>query len=125
MPDRAAVESEVRRSVRGLLERTPAYRKLSDDDRHRLAENMVQVAARLAGDSPDQVDFPVFVDDLVHGTFQAIVDASIKQMDAYAELLASVSVSQDDLAQVSARLAKGGLSSARPNLVRHKIKWPP
>jgi len=33
------------------------------------------------------VNFPQFVADLIHGTFDAIVTASIKQMDAYSELL--------------------------------------
>ncbi|MDJ0994560.1 MAG: hypothetical protein QNI90_13370 [Dinoroseobacter sp.] len=41
------------------------------------------------------VDFPGFVSDLVQGVFQAVVDASIQQMEAYAELVANVSKSVD------------------------------
>jgi hypothetical protein len=41
------------------------------------------------------IDFPSFVGSLIHGTFQAIVDASIQQMQAYAELLKSVSTTVD------------------------------
>ncbi len=33
------------------------------------------------------IDFPSFVGSLIQGTFQAIVDSSIQQMEAYAELL--------------------------------------
>ena len=42
------------------------------------------------------IDFPGFVGSLIQGTFQAIVDASIQQMEAYAELLASVAKTVDE-----------------------------
>jgi len=38
----------------------------------------------------NEVDFPGFVAQLVHGTFDAIVDASIRQMESYAGLVAAV-----------------------------------
>src|SRR5262249_23633475 len=41
------------------------------------------------------IDFPAFVASLIHGTFQAIVDASIQQMEAYAELLKNVARTVD------------------------------
>ncbi len=41
------------------------------------------------------VDFPGFVADLVNGVFDAMVDASLRQMEAYAELLESVSRTVD------------------------------
>lgn len=44
------------------------------------------------------VAFPVFVADLIRGTFTAIQDASQKQMDAYMELLANVSKTVDEFA---------------------------
>ena len=44
------------------------------------------------------VAFPVFVADLIRGTFNAIQDASQKQMDAYMELLANVSKTVDEFA---------------------------
>jgi hypothetical protein len=40
-----------------------------------------------------QVNFPQFVADLIHGTFDAIVTSSIRQMDAYGELLKNVTKS--------------------------------
>ncbi len=43
----------------------------------------------------DSIDFPSFVASLVQGTFQAIVDSSIQQMEAYSQLLASVAQTVD------------------------------
>lgn len=40
-----------------------------------------------------QINFPKFVSDLINGTFNAIVTASIHQMDAYANLLKNVTKS--------------------------------
>ncbi len=47
------------------------------------------LAAR-AGALSDEIDFPAFVAGLIHGTFDAIVDASIRQMEAFAELVSAV-----------------------------------
>ena len=44
------------------------------------------------------VDFPKFVGGLIQNVFQAIVDASIQQMEAYAELLKAVSQTVDQFA---------------------------
>ncbi|MES2669950.1 MAG: hypothetical protein V4673_05940 [Pseudomonadota bacterium] len=44
------------------------------------------------------VDFPQFVGGLIQNVFQAIVDASIQQMEAYAELLKAVSQTVDQFA---------------------------
>ena len=41
------------------------------------------------------IDFPSFVSSLIQGTFQAIVDASIQQMEAYAELLKNAAITVD------------------------------
>jgi hypothetical protein len=41
------------------------------------------------------IDFPGFVASLIQGTFKAIVDASIQQMQAYAELLKNVATTLD------------------------------
>lgn len=44
------------------------------------------------------VDFPEFVSSLIQGVFQAIVDASIQQMEAYGELLAATAKTVDQFA---------------------------
>jgi hypothetical protein len=48
------------------------------------------------GTAVKAVNFPQFVADLIHGTFDAIVTASIKQMDAYSELLKNVTKSLEE-----------------------------
>src|SRR5690606_2813632 len=42
------------------------------------------------------INFPSFIASLVQGTFQAIVDASIQQMEAYANLLREAVKSIDE-----------------------------
>ena len=66
------------------------------------------------------VDFPAFVAGLIHGVFNAIVDASIQQMNAYAALIASVAASLDDFAAdaISDRTARETLCREFPELFR-------
>src|SRR5262249_18687838 len=51
--------------------------------------------ARVTRDTLNAIAFPTFVADLIKGTFQAIVNASIQQMEAYGELLANVAKTVD------------------------------
>ncbi|HSR98198.1 MAG TPA: hypothetical protein VLM79_14165 [Kofleriaceae bacterium] len=70
--------------------------KWRPDERFRaegIAAGVTQ-AARLV----KEVDFPAFVASLVKGTFQAVVDASIQQMDAYGKLVQQVAQSLNDFA---------------------------
>ena len=55
----------------------------------------IQMNPRAMDELVQAVDFPNFVADLIKGVFSAIVNASIRQMEAYAELLAAVSKSVD------------------------------
>ncbi|MCB0208142.1 MAG: hypothetical protein KDJ52_02355 [Anaerolineae bacterium] len=52
------------------------------------------LAAR-TGALVDEIDFPGFVASLIHGAFDAIVDASIRQMEAYADLVSAVAKDVD------------------------------
>jgi hypothetical protein len=54
-----------------------------------------------------EVDFPAFVASLVKGTFQAVVDASIQQMQAYGQLVQSVAQSLNDFADENVSDAEG------------------
>jgi hypothetical protein len=100
--------------VRSLLARAPAYIELPDDVRARLAADMTRVVEHLADrdwltDAPPEldslrelvksVDFPDFVAALIEGVFKAIVDSSIQQMEAFAELLASVTKALNDFVE--------------------------
>ena len=55
----------------------------------------VRAGAVTAGALPEAVDFPAFVGGLIHGVFDAIVDASIRQMEAYGRLIAAVAGTVD------------------------------
>ncbi len=77
------------------------------------------------------IDFPQFVASLIQGTFKAIVDASIQQMEAYAALLKNVAatvdrfmddnvsegMAKDHLANEHSWLFKRDTSQGRPQLV--------
>jgi hypothetical protein len=64
------------------------------------------------------IDFPSFVASLIRGTFQAIVDSSIQQMEAYAELLRNVAGTVDKFMQdnVSDGMARDYVADQYPNL---------
>lgn len=66
------------------------------------------------------VDFPEFVSGLIQGVFQAIVDASIQQMEAYGELLAATSKAVDQFASdhITDDQAREQVASRFPSLVR-------
>jgi hypothetical protein len=97
---------EVRRHVREILSASPAFRALPAKRQAHLAEDMVRAAdaaghtiaksSRPSSALVQAVDFPTFVADLIQGTFQAIVDATIEQMEAYTQLLESVAKSVDE-----------------------------
>ena len=62
------------------------------------------------------VDFPKFVGGLIQNVFQAIVDASIQQMEAYADLLKAVSQTVDQFAadNISMNNARDWMSQRFP-----------
>ncbi len=68
----------------------------------------------------NSVDFPAFVGGLIQNVFQAIVNASIQQMQAYGELLKSVAQTVDQFAQdnISLDQARGWLSDKFPDALR-------
>ncbi|MFK7938539.1 MAG: hypothetical protein AB8B82_04110 [Roseovarius sp.] len=49
-----------------------------------------------AGAMAEELDFASFVASLVHGTFDAIVDSSIRQMEAFASLVSSLAQTVED-----------------------------
>lgn len=80
---RAARATVVRDQVRQLLTSSGSYQALPEAKREQIARDTSSVAAGLI----NAVDFPAFVAGLIKGTFGAIVDASIRQMADYAELI--------------------------------------
>ena|SRR5882672_1948566 len=123
----ATAENVAQPFVHDLLERSPAFQALNSDKQRALASHMVSVAAHLteAAESTSQadallhqVDFPAFVAGLIDGVFGAIVDASVKQMQAYGDLVKAVSDSLDDFSRnnVSNDQARDYLAQNYPDL---------
>lgn len=61
-------------------------------------EMATDAIGRRAGALADELDFPAFVASLVHGTFDAIVDSSIRQMESFADLVSAVAKPLDQFA---------------------------
>lgn len=89
-------------------------RKLARD----LGKVIAFVAPAGASASIKGVDFPDFVADLINGVFDAIVDGSIQQMEAYAALISDVAKSLDAFARdtVAAERARDHLVDKYPCL---------
>lgn len=79
--------------------------------------------ARITEETLNAIAFPTFVADLIKGTFQAIVDASIQQMEAYGELLANVAKTVDEFMadNISDGQGKDWLANAYPQVFRMEI----
>jgi hypothetical protein len=91
-----ATRALVAASVENLLAGSNSLTALPRGIQEELLANTVQVGVYLAENesrSASPVDFPAFVADLVKGTFKAIVDASVRQMEAYSELISEVAES--------------------------------
>ena len=95
----------VRRQVKTLLTSSGAFQSLPADKRRQISNDMAKIANYLVADASSgtdrllaDVDFPDFVSNLLNGVFDAIVDSSIRQMEAYAKLVAGVAKSLDEFA---------------------------
>jgi hypothetical protein len=71
------------------------------------------------GELVKKVDFPKFVSGLIQGVFQAIVDSSMQQMQAYGDLLANVAKTVDQFAQdnISENNARDWMTDRFPDLL--------
>ncbi|WP_367325936.1 hypothetical protein [Streptomyces sp. HUAS ZL42] len=72
------------------------------------------------------VDFPAFVSGLIQGVFQAIVDSSIQQMEAFAELVKNVSKSVDEYMKdnVTENQARDYLAERYPDHLQVDLSTP-
>ena len=75
-----------------------------------------ETIARRAGAMVDEIDFPGFITQLVHGTFDAIVDASIRQMESYSGLVSAVAKTVDQFTEenVTPNQARDWLTTRYP-----------
>lgn len=76
--------------------------------------------ARVTEQTLNAIAFPRFVADLIKGTFQAIVDASIQQMEAYGNLLANVAKTVDQFMadNITDNAARDYLADSYPGTFR-------
>ena len=79
-----------------------------------------ETIARRTGAMVDEIDFPGFVAQLVHGTFDAIVDASIRQMESYSSLVSAVAKTVDQFTEenVTPNQARDWLTTRYPGDVQ-------
>lgn len=80
------------------------------------ASAATETIGRRAGSLSDELDFPEFVASLIHGTWDAMVDSSIRQMDSFADLVAALSkpVSQFRDENVTDNQARDWLAAQYP-----------
>ena len=80
-------------------------------------EKATDALGRRAGALSDEIDFPAFVASLLHGTFDAIVDSSIKQMESFADLVSAVAKPLDQFTRenVTPGQARAWLVEQYPN----------
>jgi hypothetical protein len=78
-----------------LVERALAEEKKQGPKQDEFDTRAVGAAGRVTKETLNAIAFPTFVADLLKGTFQAIVDASIQQMEAYVKLLENVAKTVD------------------------------
>jgi hypothetical protein len=84
------------------------------------------LAAR-AGALSDEINFPAFVASLVHGTFDAIVDAAIRQMESFAGLVGAVARNTDEFTRdnVTSNQARDWLVERYPKDLQLDTSGPP
>lgn len=107
-------EAEIHRRVVHVLSEAPAYRQLAADMQQRLATESERLVTVAAGNLIASVDFPAFVADLIAGIFQPIVDSTVRQMEAYAEL---VSQAASSIAQFSCEASDKPAARQRQQLI--------
>ena len=79
-----------------------------------------ETLAQRTGSLVNEIDFPGFVAGLVHGTFDAMVDASIRQMESYSSLVSAVAKTVEQFTEenVSPNQARDWLAQRYPGEVR-------
>jgi hypothetical protein len=106
---RVQTRAVVRSAVKRLLVRSPSFSQLPQTERRAFVDDLESVVAYLSApeglpantlvgtvtvvpfqELVDAVDFPDFVAGLIEGVFETIVDSSIQQMIAYAQLLKEI-----------------------------------
>jgi hypothetical protein len=101
---------------RGTEEQPAAAAPVDGGQARQPRKAATETLAQRAGALIDEIDFPGFVAGLINGTFDAMVDASIRQMEAFADLVGSVAKNAEDFTRdnVSANQARDWLAEHYP-----------
>lgn len=104
---------------------TPSEQTGSPTARSQAAGNDFRPAAanqvgRVTEETLRAIAFPTFVADLIKSTFQAIVNSTIQQMEAFTDMLENVSKTVDEFMadNISDAQARGWLAQRYPTLLR-------
>lgn len=98
LPVKAHKKVSTRSLVYDVLERSTSFRQLTVPKQKSLTSNLAKITTQLAGPTRpgvESVDFPTFVEQLIEGVFNSIVNSSVQQMEAYQDLLNDVAGSID------------------------------
>jgi hypothetical protein len=96
----------------------PTPKKASDmiDDKRHLNTRIDQ-AGKLAGEFIDEIDFPKFVRDLLKGVFDANLEVTLKQMEAFQKLLKSATADVSTfINKIDDTAAFGYLAESQPDM---------
>ena len=99
---------------------TPAQAFADPPPQESFQSRAASQVGRVTRDTLGAIAFPTFVADLIKGTFQAIINASIQQMEAYGTLLANVAKTVDQFMadNISDNNARDWLANAYPSTFR-------
>lgn len=94
-----------------------AHSQAAGDDFRPAAANQI---GRVTEETLRAIAFPTFVADLIKSTFQAIVNSTIQQMEAFTDMLENVSKTVDEFMvdNISDTQARGWLAQRYPTLLR-------
>jgi hypothetical protein len=102
-----------------IIEPVSQSQATTDDGFNSSAANQI---GRVTKETLNAIAFPTFVADLIKGTFNAIVQSSIQQMEAYLKLIENVSKTVDQFMEsnISDNQAKDWLVSSYPDYLEIK-----
>ena len=93
----------------------PKASDMIDDKRH--LNRRIDQAGNLAGEFIEEIDFPKFVRDLVKGVFDANLEVTLKQMEAFQKLLKTATASVATfINKIDDTAAFGYLAESQPDM---------
>jgi hypothetical protein len=95
-PSDAAADKRPSRSSAPLARAAAAPTKEKEKPAEEFSPRAAMNVAKITRDTLNAISFPSFVADLIKGTYFAIVQATIQQMEAFGKLLANVAQTVDE-----------------------------